>query len=173
MLEHWHDLGRINMTGVLGGRVLKLDPWSEPGRLQASTGGTSLDALRVGDTVDVVMLGDSCAKRYSSVYVSAIVARIDCNDESKGTTAVVVDPNGRRTLIPLRAERLLSLEPVGWTFDEMVGTTVRDRNVRGEHFNIQLRRRYDARGFVGREYVVFSCKRDVQRHEIFTHACRF
>jgi hypothetical protein len=163
----------MSMTGVLKGRVLKLDVWSEPGRFQIATGGASLRTCRVGDTVDIVMLGDSCKQRYSTVYVTAVVRRIDRDDTNEGTTAVVKDPGGRRIFVPLRGDRVFSMEPVSWTFDEIVGTTVRDASVQTGHFNIQLRRRYDARKFVGREYVVFPSKHDARPHEVFTYACKF
>jgi hypothetical protein len=171
MLKQWYDADRVQMTGIVGGRVFKLDMWTERGRLQIATGGGALRGRRVGDTLDVVLLGDSCKQRYSTVCVTGVVRRIDCDDENVGTTAVVVEPNGRRTAVPLRADRVFSLEPVRWTFDEMVGTTVRDPIVRRGHFNIQLRRRYDAHGFVGREHIVFPCKPGVRRDEVFTHAC--
>lgn len=173
MLQHWLDMGRISMTGVLKGRVLKLDMWSEPGRIQIATAGASMRSCRVGDTVDIVMLGDSCMQRYSSIYITAVVRRIDHIDVNKGTVAVVEDPSGRRTYIPLRGDRVFSMQPMRWTFDEMVGTTVHDASVDSGHFNIQLRRRYDAHKFVCREYVVFPCKHDVSRHEVFTHSCDF
>ena len=112
-------------------------------------------------------------QRYSSVYLSAIVRRIDREDGNRDTTAVVVEPGGRKKFIPLKADRILSMEPVGWTFDEIVGTTVHDPSVSSGHYNIQLRRRYDAHKFVRREHIVFPCKIGIRPSEVFTHACKF
>jgi hypothetical protein len=167
MLRAYRDL---QMTCVLLGRVFKVDPWTEPGRFQVGTGGSVARRLTVGRRVTLALYDEACASGYVAVYVTAVVRRVD--REGAHRAVDVVAPNGTRHALALRPTDVASLEPLAWTFDEIVGTTAHDPRVREGNVNVQLRRRFGKKAYEGKEYLIFACKDDVPKAQIFTHQCK-
>lgn len=175
LLDIWVRNSKIDNIGSVLGRPFVIDYDIDGEFLIISTGGQTLNrfrrALKTRKRLDMVMVGNSCKQKYSSINIQVQIESIELDTQTtiRWIEPIIIQPDNTLLELPKMDTYQVKLKPLVWIFDEFLGTTANDPQVIRGNLNIQYRIEYK-KGEIKTKYLGFSCD-DRYKPGIFLYGC--